>query len=117
MQLAESDSPKIPTMLYGSVSGTIGVVASLPQKQFLFYSKVQNRMREVIKGVGGFSHAEWRAFTNERRTSPMKNFIDGDLIECFLDLDADKMAEVVKGLDVTAEELCKSIETLAQALH
>lgn len=43
-------------------------------------------MRKVVKGVGGFDHAQWRAFSNLQRTEPAKNFIDGDLIEQFLDL-------------------------------
>ena len=25
-------------------------------------------MTKVIKGVGGFSHKEWRAFSNDRKT-------------------------------------------------
>jgi len=44
-------------------------------------------------------------------------FIDGDLVESFLDLKRDKMEQVVKGLDISVEDLCKKIETLAQALH
>lgn len=43
-------------------------------------------MRKVVKGVGGFDHAQWRAFSNVQRTEPAKNFVDGDLIEQFLDL-------------------------------
>jgi len=46
-----------------------------------------------------------------------RNFIDGDLIEMFLDLKQDKMQEVVKGLDVSVEETCKRIEALVQAIH
>lgn len=78
---------------------------------------MQENLTKVIKGVGGFSHSEWRSFSNERKTVESRNFLDGDLIESFLDLKADKMSEVVKGLDVTVEELCKRIETLQQALH
>lgn len=56
-------------------------------------------------------------FHNERKRADAKNFVDGDLIELFLDLKHDKMVEVVKGLDVSVEETCKRIEALTQAIH
>jgi DNA damage-binding protein 1 len=46
-----------------------------------------------------------------------KGFIDGDLVESLLDLPLDKLKEVVKGLNVTVEELVKKIESIQQALH
>lgn len=50
---------------------------------------------QVVHGVGGLSHAQWRSFSNEHRTSEAaQNFIDGDLIETFLDLTRDEMEEV-----------------------
>lgn len=42
----------------------------------------------------------WRSFHTERKTEPSTGFIDGDLIESFLDLSQDKMLEVVQGLQV-----------------
>lgn len=42
---------------------------------------VQTSLRRVIKGVGGFDHAEWRAFRSERTKADARGFIDGDLIE------------------------------------
>jgi DNA damage-binding protein 1 len=59
----------------------------------------------------------WRSWFNERKCSPAKNFVDGDLIESFLDLSKDKMEEVAKSMEMSVEELTKRIETLAQAIH
>ena len=42
---------------------------------------LQNALRKVVNGVGGFDHAQWRAFSNERTTNDASGFIDGDLIE------------------------------------
>ena len=44
-----------------------------------------------MKGVGGLSHSEWRSFENERRIGTgrpeeQRLFVDGDLIEQFLEL-------------------------------
>ena len=44
--------------------------------------------------------ASWRAAQTERKTEPSSGFIDGDLIESFLDLNRDKMQEVVQGQQV-----------------
>lgn len=45
----------------------------------------------------------WRSFHTERKTEPSTGFIDGDLIESFLDLNRDKMQEVVQALQVITE--------------
>jgi len=117
MRMPDSEGQHIPTIIFGTVNGVIGVIASLPKPDFEFYEKLQHSLRNVIKGIGGFKHQQWRSFCNERVTEEALGFIDGDLIESFLDLKRDKMEQVVKGLDISVEDLCKKIETLAQALH
>ena len=42
----------------------------------------------------------WRSFSNERKTEPSQGYIDGDLIESFLDLPATEMNDIVSGLQV-----------------
>lgn len=59
----------------------------------------------------------WRAFKNDKRVRNSKGFIDGDLVESFLDLSPHKMREVVDGLGISVDELIKRIEDLSQALH
>ena len=74
-------------------------------------------MSEEVKGVGGLSWAAWRAFGNERRTADAHNFIDGDLIESFLDLKPERMREVAQRCDVPVEELVGRIEALIRMTH
>lgn len=57
-------------------------------------------MARVIKPVGKIEHSFWRSFATERKVEPCEGFIDGDLIESFLDLSSDKMKEVATGLQV-----------------
>lgn len=78
----------------GTVNGVLGVVSPITHEQYIFLEKVQDSLAKVVKGVGGLSHSEWRSFFNDRRTSEASAFIDGDLIESFLDLPKDKMEEV-----------------------
>ena len=59
----------------------------------------------------------WRSFSNERRTVPAHGFIDGDLVESFLDLNRAGQEKVSKEVDVAVEDLCKRIEDLSHAIH
>ncbi|GMH41385.1 hypothetical protein BSKO_09295 [Bryopsis sp. KO-2023] len=116
MRSADSEFGKVPTVLFATVGGMLGVIASLPQKLYLHLEKVEEAMRKVVKGVGGLSHKQHRRFTNERRNVEAHNFVDGDLIEAFLDLNREKMDEVAALVDVPTEDLCKTIEELSR-LH
>jgi len=111
-------------ILYGSVNGAIGVIAKIDnQSQYSFLQDLQESCRGVIKGIGGFDHREWRAFSDDRKTSESVGFIDGDLIESYLDLKPEKMQQVAKTLsqkikvDITVEQLSKIIQTLQQSTH
>ncbi|XVF00511.1 hypothetical protein REPUB_Repub04eG0007500 [Reevesia pubescens] len=116
MRLPDSDVGQIPTVIFGTVNGVIGVIASLPNEQYVFLEKLQSNLRKVIKGVGGLSHEQWRSFNNEKKTVEAKNFLDGDLIEAFLDLSRGKMEEISKSMGVSVEELSKRVEELTR-LH
>lgn len=81
-------------------------------------------MAKVIKPVGKIEHSFWRSFATERKVEPCEGFIDGDLIESFLDLSTDKMKEVSNGLqldddtgikrEATVEDIIKLIEDLTR---
>lgn len=116
MRLPDSDVGQIPTVIFGTVNGVIGVIASLPHDQYLFLEKLQTSLRKVIKGVGGLSHEQWRSFYNEKKTVEAKNFLDGDLIESFLDLSRIRMEDISKAMAVPVEELMKRVEELTR-LH
>ena len=107
---------QIPTVIFGTINGVIGVIASLPSEQYVFLEKLQSTLRKVIKGVGGLSHEQWRSFNSEKRQVDARNFLDGDLIESFLDLNRSKMDEISKAMSVSVEELCKRVEELTR-LH
>jgi len=118
MRLPESEAARIPTLIYGTVEGVIGVLASLPQDQFAVLQRLQTALNKVVKGVGGFSHEQWRSFSNERKQNELvaTNFVDGDLIESFLDLSKPRMDEVAVHMEISVEDLCKRVEELTR-LH
>ncbi|CAL4129658.1 unnamed protein product [Meganyctiphanes norvegica] len=111
-------------VLYGTVHGALGLVTSLPLDLFNQLLELQKRLAKVIKSVGKIDHDFYRSFSTERKTERCEGFIDGDLIESFLDLNPDKMKEVSQGLmvsdgtgmktEATVEDLIKIVEELTR---
>ena len=58
--------------------------------------RLQAAMNKVVDGVGGLEHRKWRRFHNERRTGGMEGFVDGDLIELFLELSNEQQRDVLR---------------------
>ncbi|KAG1938622.1 DNA damage-binding protein [Pimephales promelas] len=99
--LGESSTPTQGSVLFGTVNGMIGLVTSLSEGWYSLLLDLQNRLNKVIKSVGKIEHSFWRSFHTERKTEQATGFIDGDLIESFLDLGRAKMQEVVSTLQVS----------------
>ncbi|KAG1174443.1 hypothetical protein G6F70_004910 [Rhizopus microsporus] len=119
MNNVDPDSrPVAPSLIFGTSSGAIGIVADLSAERFKLLNQMQYNMTKAVKSIGGLSHAEWRNVNIMGRKEEATNFIDGDLIESFLDLSSYQMQSVVDGihggrkLDVTVEDLCKVVEEL-----
>ena len=88
------------SVLFGTVNGTVGLVTQFPPEHYNFLKEIQDRLAKVIRSVGKIEHGFWRSFHTERKTEQTTGFLDGDLIEAFLDLSRDKMLEVCQGLQV-----------------
>lgn len=120
MRLPDSQVAKIPTMLFGTINGAIGVVASLPSDQYTVLLSLQEGMRKVIQGVGGLNHGEWRAFVTPfmKTNADSRGFVDGDLIEQFLDLKRESMDAVIAAMSIEADvdSISRLVEDLAR-LH
>ncbi|KAK4884026.1 hypothetical protein RN001_000297 [Aquatica leii] len=122
--LGETSTPTSGCVLFGTVGGAIGLVTQISSEFFDFLLEVQNRLSTVIKSVGKIEHSHWRSFHTDIKTEPCEGFIDGDLIESFLDLSSDKMKEVVDGLQLvgeggmkqecTVDDLIKMVEDLTR---
>uniref|UniRef100_A0A3Q1JGU1 DNA damage-binding protein 1 n=1 Tax=Anabas testudineus TaxID=64144 RepID=A0A3Q1JGU1_ANATE len=117
--LGESSTPTQGSVLFGTVNGMIGLVTSLSEGWYSLLLDLQNRLNKVIKSVGKIE-----SFHTERKTEQATGFIDGDLIESFLDLGRAKMQEVVSTLQIddgsgmkreaTVDEVIKIVEELTR---
>jgi DNA damage-binding protein 1 len=101
--LGETSTPTTGCVLFGTVGGAIGLVTQITSDFYDFLLELQNKLSTVIKSVGKIEHSHWRAFNTDIKTEASEGFIDGDLIESFLDLSHDKMKEVSDGLQMTGE--------------
>lgn len=110
-------------ILFGTYSGCIGLIAQISPQYYTFLSKLQENLAKKIKSVGNIDYNQYRMFCSEQKIEPARNFIDGDLIEFFLDLSSIEMAECLEGITlntngtnqpVTVDEMIKIVEELAR---
>ena len=85
-----------PCALFGTVAGCLGAVFILSEEMYKFLDVLEKSMNQVIRGLGGLSHEEFRQFAHERRQGHKRRTVDGDLVEMFLDLPEEHMRQVTK---------------------
>ena len=79
--------------------------------------RLQTRMAQIIITLGGVDFNTYRSFKNtERETAEPFRFVDGELIERFLDVDEEVQKEICTGLGPSVEDLRNMIEELKR-LH
>ena len=94
----------------------MGTIQALSEGEYHFSSALQRAIvktvvnkRSAVKSgpnvhssklaaVGGLSHSKFRHFENDHKSFEYRKFIDGDLVESFLDLSARQMQEVVDSM-------------------
>lgn len=121
--IGERTTPTSGCVLFGTVSGAIGLVTQIPADYYEFLRKLQENLTDTIKSVGKIDHAYWRSFHTEMKTERCEGFIDGDLVESFLDLNREKMHEAALGLQIdvdgtkkeaTVDDIIKIVEDLTR---
>ncbi|XP_045537764.1 DNA damage-binding protein 1 [Papilio machaon] len=122
--LADTAAPVHNPVLLATVNGAICLVVQVSQQLFEFLRQLEERLTRTIKAVGKVPHAFWRSFNTDIKTEPAEGFIDGDLVETFLDLSRDMQQDTVQGLqiddgggmmrDATVDDLIKIVEDLTR---
>lgn len=74
---------------------------------------LQSNLAQYVQGPGDVPFGKYRAFKNQVRESeePFR-FVDGELVERFLDADANVQAKACEGLGVGVEEIVRIVEGL-----
>ncbi|KAF4513191.1 hypothetical protein G6O67_000493 [Ophiocordyceps sinensis] len=114
LHVTSSESAVVhPKAFLGSVDGTLYLYGDIsPQYQDLLMT-FQRRLQEYIYAPGNIQFDLWRAFRNQAREGdgPYR-FVDGEMVERFLDLDEAKQELVCEGLGPSVEDMRNTIEEL-----
>jgi len=75
--------------------------------------RFQSNLANVIKTTGGIEFDTYRAFRNEEREGDGPGrFLDGELLERFLDVDETVQAQICQGLGPSVEDMRNIVEEL-----
>ncbi|XP_055620058.1 DNA damage-binding protein 1-like [Toxorhynchites rutilus septentrionalis] len=84
--IGERTTPTTGCLLFWSAIGLVTQIS--PDYEFL--RKLQESLTDTIKSVGKIDYSYWHSYHTEMKTERCGEFIDGDLIEGFLDLSREK---------------------------
>ncbi|KAF1846679.1 DNA damage-binding protein 1 [Cucurbitaria berberidis CBS 394.84] len=97
--LTAPDAAVVPRAFIGTVEGSIYLFGLIsPEHQNLLMT-LQSNLGNLVAAPGDVDFAKYRAFKNQVREEeePMR-FVDGELIERFLDIGEDVQSKAVEGL-------------------
>ncbi|KAF5123435.1 DNA damage-binding protein 1 [Metarhizium anisopliae] len=103
----------IQLLILVQIEGTLYLFGEIaPNYQDLLLT-FQSRLQDYIYAPGNVSFNLWRAFRNKAREGdgPFR-FVDGEMVERFLDLDEAKQELVCEGLGPSVEDMRNMIEEL-----
>jgi DNA damage-binding protein 1 len=87
-----------------------------PDKQD-FLMRLQDNIADFVQSPGGIPFTKYRAFRNSvRETDGPFRFVDGDLVERFLDCAPDVQEQIIVGLGSSVEDTRAMVEALRR-LH
>ena len=79
--------------------------------------RLQSRMAELVVSLGNMPFNKYRAYKAEaRETEEPFRFVDGELIERFLDVNECLQEDICKGLGPSVEDIRNLVEELKR-LH
>lgn len=108
----------VPRAFLATVEGSIYLFALISQDKQDLLMRMQTKMAELVKSPGHIPFAKYRGFKNQVRDEGDRGpsrFVDGELIERFLDCTEDVQKEIVSDLQkfgVDVEEVRSMVESL-----
>lgn len=99
------------------VEGSIYLFALISQNYLDLLITLQSKLGNLVVSPGDLDFAKFRAFKNQVRVEEEPNrFVDGELIERFLDCEEDVQRKAIEGLGVELEDVRGLVEGLRR-LH
>ncbi|KAI1079128.1 mono-functional DNA-alkylating methyl methanesulfonate N-term-domain-containing protein [Whalleya microplaca] len=103
----------VPQAFIGTIEGGVYLFGTIAPNYQDLLIRFQARLADVIETTGNILFSKYRSFRNEERESdgPFR-FIDGELLERFLDIDDEKQQEICAGLGPDVEAMRNLVEEL-----
>ena len=107
-------------LLFGCASGRIGCVLPVSSDRRNVLEKLQHAIVKKTSFLGDLNYYEFRAFKTEAKISDPLAFLDGDLLETFLDMLRDQQDLILRDLhavgmtDETVDGIIAELADLAQ---
>ncbi|KAI1279993.1 mono-functional DNA-alkylating methyl methanesulfonate N-term-domain-containing protein [Xylaria sp. FL0933] len=103
----------IPKAFIGTVEGGVYLFGIISPRYQDLLMRFQKKLADVVETTGTIEFSQYRSFRNEERESdgPFR-FVDGELLERFLDLDERQQGKVCEGLGPNAEAMRNLVEEL-----
>ncbi|KAI1114442.1 mono-functional DNA-alkylating methyl methanesulfonate N-term-domain-containing protein [Nemania sp. NC0429] len=103
----------VPKAFVGTVEGGVYLFGMISPRYRDLLMRFQEKLSNVIETTGTIEFSRYRSFRNEERESegPFR-FVDGELLERFLDLSEDEQDTVCEGLGPNAEAMRNLVEEL-----
>ena len=110
---ATTNAAVVPRAFLATAEGSLYLFGLIrPEKQDLL-TKLQNSIAGYAQSPGYLPFHKYRAFKNEvREADEPFRFVDGDLIERFLECTPSIQDEICEGLDVAVEDIRILVESL-----
>ncbi|KAI1203848.1 mono-functional DNA-alkylating methyl methanesulfonate N-term-domain-containing protein [Nemania serpens] len=103
----------VPKAFVGTVEGGVYLFGMISPRYRDLLIRFQDKLANVIETTGTIEFSRYRSFRNEERESegPFR-FVDGELLERFLDLSEDEQEMVCEELGPNAEAMRNLVEEL-----
>ena len=104
------------SVVMGSVSGALLVVAALSRDAFVWLSQLEEALEKVIGGLGRLDHKQWRAWKGERgrKDAASVAVVDGDLIEMTLELRGEQQTQLSQLMAMPWHDILRRVEEVSR---
>lgn len=112
------DAPVVtPKAFLATVEGGVYMLGTIGSDHQDLLMRLQLAVAQRTKGLGYMPWAKYRAFKSEvREADEPFRFVDGELVEGFLNLSQEEMAEVVAELSVGVSVDLEALKAIVEAL-
>ena len=94
-----NESDEVNIIFFATLEGTLGQIIQINKEIYMFLEALVDLLIKKRENIGGFSYKKWKNYRYGQIMKDAKGFIEGDLIENFLNNDEIYKKQVLKDLN------------------